>query len=171
MIATSPPAPPPRPPPQGGRESQSANRRPRDRDRWRDSGCQPAPGRAATNPAAPPWRGAAWAGPFSSALRGRGRGVSPWPQYGSSPVARKVRPRHSNLMPARLITSPHLAESEAINAANSSGVPPAGSSPVEAKWSLKAADWIALLIAALSLSTIGRGTPAGAMTPLQVGAE
>jgi hypothetical protein len=35
---------------------------------------------------------------------------------------------------------------------------------------LKVCDAIALLIAALSLSMIGRGTPAGAMTPLQVGA-
>jgi len=39
-----------------------------------------------------------------------------------------------------------------------------------AKRSLNVCDAIALLIAALSLSTIGRGTPAGAMTPLQVGA-
>jgi hypothetical protein len=34
-----------------------------------------------------------------------------------------------------------------------------------------ACDWIARLMAALSRSTIGRGTPAGAITPDQVGAE
>src|SRR5262249_44939109 len=39
-----------------------------------------------------------------------------------------------------------------------------------AKRSLNVCDAIALLMAALSLSMIGRGTPAGAMTPLQVGA-
>src|SRR5262249_45298472 len=72
--------------------------------------------------------------------------------------------------PERLTTSPHLAESVRINSANSSGVPPAGSSPIIAKRSLNVCDAIALLIAALSLSTIGRGTPAGAMAPLQGGA-
>ena len=56
-------------------------------------------------------------------------------------------------------------------AAKSSGVPPAGSSPILANFSLKASDTSALLIAALSLSTIGRGTPAGAITPVQVGAR
>src|SRR5262249_26768134 len=39
-----------------------------------------------------------------------------------------------------------------------------------AKRSVNVCDAIALLIAELSLSMIGRGTPAGAMTPLQVGA-
>ena len=68
------------------------------------------------------------------------------------------------------MTSPHLAESVWISSANSSGVPPAGSSPMTAKRSRNVGDWIALLMAALSLSMIGRGTPAGAMTPLQVGA-
>jgi hypothetical protein len=63
-----------------------------------------------------------------------------------------------------------LAESVRISSANSSGVPPAGSSPIMAKRSLNVCDAIALLIAALSLSMTGRGTPAGAMTPLQVGA-
>jgi hypothetical protein len=47
---------------------------------------------------------------------------------------------YSNLMPARLMTSPHFFESDAIVAANSSGVPPAGSSPMLAKRALKAAD-------------------------------
>src|SRR5579863_8749133 len=78
---------------------------------------------------------------------------------------------YSNLIPARSITSPHFLESDAINAANASGVPPAGSSPMAAKRAWNSPDWIALLIAALSLSTIGFGTPAGAMTPAQVGAE
>src|SRR6185437_1586646 len=78
---------------------------------------------------------------------------------------------YSNLMPARLITSPHFFESEAMVAANSSGVPPAGSSPIEAKRVLKLCDAIARLMAALSLSMIGRGTPAGAITPAQVAAE
>src|SRR5262249_38752053 len=57
------------------------------------------------------------------------------------------------------------AESAAITAANSSGVPPAGSSPIVANRSRKVDDAIARLMAALSLSTIGRGTPAGAGTP------
>ena len=74
-------------------------------------------------------------------------------------------------MPARSITSPHFLESDAISAPNSSGVPPAGSSPMAAKRALNSPDWIARLIAALSLSTIGFGTPAGAITPTQVGAE
>ena len=47
---------------------------------------------------------------------------------------------YSNLMPARLMTSPHFFESDAITAANSSGVPPAGSSPIVAKRALNAAD-------------------------------
>ncbi len=46
---------------------------------------------------------------------------------------------HSNLMPARSITSPHFLESDAISAANSSGVPPAGSSPMAAKRAWNAA--------------------------------
>ena len=37
---------------------------------------------------------------------------------------------YSSRIPARLMTSPHLLASAAINAANSSGVPPAGSSPM-----------------------------------------
>jgi len=69
------------------------------------------------------------------------------------------------------MTSPHFRESAAISAANSSGVPPAGSSPMLAwNWRM-ACDWIARLIAALSRSTVGRGTRAGAITPDQVGAE
>src|SRR5262245_23361081 len=56
-------------------------------------------------------------------------------------------------------------------AAKSSGVPPPGSSPILANFSLKASEVSALLMAALILSTIGRGTPAGAMTPVQVGAR
>ena len=44
-------------------------------------------------------------------------------------------------------------------------------SPIEAKRSRKVCEPIALLMPALSLSMIGRGTPAGAMTPLQVGAS
>src|ERR1041384_4918681 len=77
----------------------------------------------------------------------------------------------SNLAPERRTTSPHLAESALIVAANSSGVPPAGSSPILANFSLNDSDLSALLIAALSLSMIGRGTPTGAMTPVQVGAR
>src|SRR5262249_8707805 len=46
------------------------------------------------------------------------------------------------------------------------GARPAGSSPIAAKRSRNVGDWIAVL----SLSMIGRGTPAGAITPLQVGA-
>src|SRR5215475_3359871 len=72
--------------------------------------------------------------------------------------------------PERSTTSFHLAESFAIVCANSSGVPPAGSSPIAAKRSRNSGDWIARLIAALSLSTIGRGMRAGPITPLQVGA-
>src|ERR1035438_8361929 len=60
---------------------------------------------------------------------------------------------HSSLAPERLITSAHLAESVLIVAANSSGVPPPGSSPILANFSLKASDASTLLIAALSLST------------------
>src|SRR5262245_7150985 len=56
-------------------------------------------------------------------------------------------------------------------ATKSSGDPPAGSSPILANFSLKASDTRALLIAALSLSTIGHGTPAGAITPVHVGAR
>src|SRR6185437_5867068 len=76
-----------------------------------------------------------------------------------------------SLTPARFTTSAHLAESVLMVAANSSGVPPAGSSPITLNFSLKVSDTSALLIAALSLSTIGRGTPAGAITPVQVGAR
>src|SRR5512141_3035177 len=78
---------------------------------------------------------------------------------------------YSSLAPERRTTSPHLAESAFIVAANSSGVPPAGSSPILANFSLNASDVSTLLIAALSLSTIGRGRPAGAITPVQVGAR
>src|SRR6476646_5033083 len=78
---------------------------------------------------------------------------------------------YSSFAPERRTTSPHLAESAFIVAANSSGVPPAGSSPIVANVSLNDSDVSALLIAALSLSTIGRGTPAGAITPVQVGAR
>ena len=77
---------------------------------------------------------------------------------------------YSSLIPARSITSAHFLESDAISAPNSSGVPPAGSSPTVANHWLMAGDRIALLMAALSLSTIGRGTPAGAMMPDQVAA-
>src|SRR6185312_5756721 len=76
----------------------------------------------------------------------------------------------SSLAPARFTTSAHLAESALIVAANSSGVPPAASSPNLENLSRKASDLIALLIAAFNLSTIGRGTPAGAITPVQVAA-
>src|SRR5215467_2176783 len=77
----------------------------------------------------------------------------------------------SSFAPERCTTSAHLAESALIVAANSSGVPPAGSSPILANFSLNAADVSAVLMVALSLSTIGRGTPAGAITPVQVGAR
>src|SRR5262249_26483472 len=77
---------------------------------------------------------------------------------------------YSSRAPERLTTSPHLPNSPRITSPNPSGVPPAGWSPIIAKRSLNVCDAIALLIAALSLSMIGRGTPAGAMTPLQVGA-
>src|SRR4029077_19798309 len=77
----------------------------------------------------------------------------------------------SSLAPERRTTSSHLVESALMVAANSSGVPPAGSSPILANFSLNASDASALLIAALSLSTIGRRMPAGAITPVQVGAR
>src|SRR5215217_5849749 len=83
-----------------------------------------------------------------------------------------MAPRHqSSFAPDRATTSAHLAESLAIVCANSSGGPPAGSSPMAANRWRNAGEAIARLIAALSLSTIGRGKPAGAMTPLQVGAS
>src|SRR5882672_10323611 len=78
---------------------------------------------------------------------------------------------HSSLAPERLMTSAHLAESVLIVATKSSGVPPPGSSPIISNFCLNASDLSTLLIAALSLSTIGRGTPAGAITPVQVGAR
>src|SRR5215472_5091918 len=108
-------------------------------------------GRAPACPAAPLWRGLVSLGLSSNVLPDRAdaapaadRGLSPSSQYGSSLGARKVRssfrvPRlslgpemtgYSNLIPARLMTSPHFWESAAISAANSSGVPPAGSSPI-----------------------------------------
>jgi hypothetical protein len=77
---------------------------------------------------------------------------------------------YSSLIPARWITSPHFLYSAAISAANWSGVPPATSSPICAILLLKASDCSALFAAALSLSMIGFGVPAGAMTPVQVGA-
>src|SRR5262249_61526856 len=77
----------------------------------------------------------------------------------------------SSLAPERATTSAHLAESLRITSENSSGVPPAGSSPIWAKRSRKVGDSMARLIAALSLSRIGRGMPAGAITPLQVAAS
>ena len=77
-----------------------------------------------------------------------------------SPAARR-----SAAPPLSIWPNPSL-----IVSANSSGVPPAGSSPIAAKRSLKIGELIARLIAALSLSTIGRGMPAGPITPLQVGA-
>src|SRR4029079_2309981 len=76
----------------------------------------------------------------------------------------------SSVAPERFTTSAHLAESALIVAAKSSGVPPAGSSPNLENLSRKASDLSALLIAAFSLSTIGRGTPVGAMTPVHVAA-
>src|SRR3974390_2062331 len=77
----------------------------------------------------------------------------------------------SNRAPERLITSAHFAESARMVAAKSSGVPPAGSSPILANFCLNESETSALLIAALSLSTIGCGTPAGAITPVHVGAR
>src|SRR3989442_12727868 len=61
----------------------------------------------------------------------------------------------SSFAPDRLTTSAHLAESLLMTAANSSGVPPAGSSPIDAKRARNAGVLIARLIAALSLSRIG----------------
>ncbi len=57
------------------------------------------------------------------------------------------------------------------SATNSSGVPPAGSSPIEANRSTKSGERIAAFAAAFSLSSTGRGNPAGAMTPVQVPAS
>jgi len=68
-------------------------------------------------------------------------------------------------MPARLMTSPHFFESDAISLPNCSGVPPPGSLPVAAFHLAKAGDAMARLAAPLSASRIGRGRPAGAMTP------
>src|SRR3979490_307446 len=74
----------------------------------------------------------------------------------------------SSFAPERSTTSAHLAESLRIVAANSSGLPPAGSSPIAPKRSLKAGSEIARLIAALSLSRIGWGNHGGARPPARV---
>src|SRR5258707_6532213 len=74
----------------------------------------------------------------------------------------------SILAPERFTTSAHFAESPRITSANSSGVPPAGSSPISPNLVLNIGETIAWLIAALSRPTIGRGRPAGPITPLQV---
>ncbi len=73
--------------------------------------------------------------------------------------------------PERFTTSAHLAESLRIVSAKSSGVPPAGSSPISPNLALNTGETIALLMEALSLSTTGLGMPAGPITPLQVAAS
>src|SRR4051812_40703600 len=73
----------------------------------------------------------------------------------------------SILAPERRTTSAHFAESRRMSAANSSGVPPPPSLPSWVKRSLVCGSTIAALMALFSLSRIGRGSPAGAITPLQ----
>src|SRR3989442_1454967 len=55
-----------------------------------------------------------------------------------------------------------------MNVSNSSGVPPAGSRPSPANFSLSAGDISALFISALSLATMSFGIPRGPITPAQV---
>src|SRR5882672_2785598 len=74
----------------------------------------------------------------------------------------------SILAPERFTTSAHFAESLRITSANSSGVPPAGSSPISPNLALNMGETIALLIEEFSLSTMGLAIPAGPITPLQV---
>src|SRR6266581_8827172 len=74
----------------------------------------------------------------------------------------------SILAPERFTTSAHFAESLRITSANSSGVPPAGSSPISPNRALNMGETIALLIEEFSLSTTGLAIPAGPITPLQV---
>src|SRR5262245_3822867 len=78
------------------------------------------------------------------------------------------RASQSIFAPERFTTSAHLAESRRMVSANSSGVPPAGSSPISPNLALNRGEAIDLLIAPLSLSTTGLGRPAGPITPLQV---
>ena len=70
-----------------------------------------------------------------------------------------------------IVHVPYKGGAAAITLAKSSGVPPAGSSPIFEKRSLKVGERMARLIAALSLSVTARGTPAGAITPVQVPAS
>src|SRR5258706_34904 len=65
-------------------------------------------------------------------------------------------------------TPAHFAEPLGITSANSSGVPPAGSSPISPNLALNMGETIALLIEEFSLSTMGLAIPAGPITPLQV---
>src|SRR6202165_3992457 len=74
----------------------------------------------------------------------------------------------SILAPERFTTSAHFAESLRITSANSSGVPPAGSSPISPNLALNIGETIALLMEEFSFSTMGLGIPAGPITPLQV---
>src|SRR5258705_7923841 len=78
-----------------------------------------------------------------------------------------TRDGQSILAPERFTTSAHFAESLRITSANSSGVPPAGSSPISPNLALNMGDTIALLIQEFSLSTMGLASPPGPITPLQ----
>ena len=63
-------------------------------------------------------------------------GLVPWMRSQAKPLAHHGAGLIQSIFaPERLITSAHLAESCLINAANSSGVPPAGSSPIRANLS------------------------------------
>src|SRR6185295_9986343 len=73
----------------------------------------------------------------------------------------------SSLMPPWRITSPQRLLSAAINAANSSGVPSGSRSPCPVSRLLTSDASYALRVCALSQSTMGRGVPAGAISPNQ----
>src|SRR6202521_3459822 len=79
-----------------------------------------------------------------------------------------LKARHSTLMLASLISLAYLSLSERMKAVNCSGVLLTASTPRSAKRFFTSASWSALTVSACSLSTIGRGVPAGISTPHQL---
>src|SRR5262249_41897453 len=78
---------------------------------------------------------------------------------------RGLAPRHSPLMPAALITGPHLSWSVLISFSNSSGEPPTGAAPILSNRSPTASTCPASAVSLASLALIPAGNPAGATKP------
>src|SRR5262249_33678340 len=88
-------------------------------------------------------------------------------RYSPNETLWNVREGHSGLMPANLITLPHLSVSSAMKVPNWAGDPGNGAAPKSASRALNLGSANAVLISLLSLSTRSLGALLGALTPPQ----